>query len=375
MKLNSTRNEDMGCPDHQQALPPFSGPVFISGVWRSGTSLLYALLNKHPQVGLFYEGDLPLLRPMFHFRHTRKNWLEKWEYWNAAVSRHSLDSFRAPTSISSLAEAAEAAGREYCAKKGARVWGCKSPSYYDCLVGLARDFPSARFVIIWRDPEEICRSITNAAASSRWFASAGMQHRAIKACEMLDEQCHELVARDIPVHQIHYKELVGNTAEIMRGICRFLDLPFVSAVTCLEGADRSSVFPGAHHSRVNGANILSVGERGRALPSGIERKVRGYKALWKAEKGEQWLLCRYLGEISKIKPSIMQRAIDNCVFFLLRMKDASGPLAYSITPLRLWRLYRAVKYRDADYIKYHNRASIDEPTARKTRQYAAKQST
>jgi len=30
-------------------------PVFVVGVFRSGTSLLYSLLNQHPEIGLMYE--------------------------------------------------------------------------------------------------------------------------------------------------------------------------------------------------------------------------------------------------------------------------------------------------------------------------------
>ena len=34
-----------------------SGPLFIVASWRSGSSLLYALLNKHPQVALTFEAE------------------------------------------------------------------------------------------------------------------------------------------------------------------------------------------------------------------------------------------------------------------------------------------------------------------------------
>jgi hypothetical protein len=33
----------------------FANPVFVVGVFRSGTSLLYDLLNQHPQAALMYE--------------------------------------------------------------------------------------------------------------------------------------------------------------------------------------------------------------------------------------------------------------------------------------------------------------------------------
>jgi hypothetical protein len=357
--------------DYQQASWPASGPVFVTGVWRSGTSLLYALLNRHPGLGLFYEGDLPVLRPMFHIRYSRKNWLRKWEYWNAAVSRHGLDAFRPPASITSLAEAAEAAGQEYCRKKGARMWGCKSPSYYDRLVRLARDFPRARFVVIWRDPEEICLSIRNAAPTSRWFAGSGMMIRAILACRTLKKQCDALASLGVPVHQIHYKELVGDTTKTMRGVCEFLEIPFVPEVTSLEGADRSAVFGGGHHSLVKGAQIVSSRESKETLPPRLEKKIRQYKALWKAETGEEWVLRRDLGDACETIPGKWERSKDRLLFFLLRFKDAVPPVAYGVIPMWVWQLYRMVKYGSPAFAKYHNRAFIDEPVPKKRRQSIA----
>ena len=48
-----------------QNLGMSDGPVFVVGMWRSGTSLLYALLNQHPQIGLMYESDMLTLSPLF----------------------------------------------------------------------------------------------------------------------------------------------------------------------------------------------------------------------------------------------------------------------------------------------------------------------
>ena len=67
------------------------GPVFVVGVWRSGTSLLHALLNQHPEIGLMYEAELPLLSSLFLGGRSKSDWPERWEFWNNALSRHGLD--------------------------------------------------------------------------------------------------------------------------------------------------------------------------------------------------------------------------------------------------------------------------------------------
>ena len=78
------------------ALAPWRGPLFVIGIWRSGTSLLYALLNKHPQISLLYEGDLYCLRPLFWIPRAASSWLARWDLWKrgpqAARTRYRTNS-------------------------------------------------------------------------------------------------------------------------------------------------------------------------------------------------------------------------------------------------------------------------------------------
>lgn len=357
--MNTVSSQQTGIPagDGESGHAP---PLFVVGVWRSGTTLLHVLLNQHPDIGLFYESDLAVLWPMFRLPWGRKTWVDKWEYWSAGVSRHGLDPLRLASPITSLAEAAELAGREYSGKKGGKIWGCKSPSYYDRLVFLAREFPEARFVVIWRDPEEICRSVIQAAASGNpWFARQGMAYRALLACETLKQQCDRLLSMGVSVHQIHYRDLVDNTSNTMRGICEFLEIPFTQEVTVLDGADRSSLFEGTHHALAKGTSIVSRRERAGALPPAIASKIQRYQALWKAEAGDSWLLCQHVSETGEAKPGIWERFTDRIWFRVLRLIDSAPRVLYSILPLPLWRAYRFLKYRDAQYV---HRKITNKPT-------------
>src|SRR5579863_2592209 len=153
-----------------------SGPLFVVGIWRSGTSLLYSLLNQHPQIALMYEGDLPLLRPLFLKRRRKLHWLERWEFWNSAPSRHRIDGSRIPDNISDLRTAALTVWKQYA---GLAIMGDKSPTYYDSLPALAQEFPDARFIVIWRDLTDVCRSMVGARKSASFFAKRGTLHRAV----------------------------------------------------------------------------------------------------------------------------------------------------------------------------------------------------
>src|SRR5439155_6067963 len=132
--------------------PSWRGPLFVLGSWRSGTSLLYSLLNKHPQIGLMYEGDLFLLRPLFWTPRPGSRWPARWEFWNKALTRHGLDMERLPLNISHLPTVLENVYREYARQKGALICGEKSPQLLRYSpTRLFRDFPNARFIFIWRD--------------------------------------------------------------------------------------------------------------------------------------------------------------------------------------------------------------------------------
>jgi hypothetical protein len=339
---------EISAGDQERAHVP---PLFVVGMWRSGTTLLYALLNQHPDIRLFYESDIALLWPMFRVPWSRRVWAQKWDYWNAGASRHDFDLNRLATPARSLAEALEVAGREYCRPKGANIWGCKSPSYYDRMVWLARQFPGARFIVIWRDPEEICSSILKAASGSLWFARRGMTLRAIVGSETLKRQCDGLQSMGVPLHQLHYRDLVEDPSATMRGICEFLGVPFNPAVASLEGADRSAVITpwGAHHALASGNRIIAQRESKGALPQALADKIRRYKALWKAEKGD-WLLCKHFQEVGETKPGFWERASDRLRVRVFRLADLLPGLVYSALPTRVWQAYRRLKYKDAQYV-------------------------
>ena len=124
------------------------GPIFVVGIWRSGTSLLYTLLNQHPRIALTYESDLFLLRSLFRRGESKPDWLERWEFWNNGLTRHSIDASKLAGRMADYPTAATEVWKQYA--KGA-VYGDKSPNYFDSMQSLAREFPNARFIVIWSD--------------------------------------------------------------------------------------------------------------------------------------------------------------------------------------------------------------------------------
>jgi hypothetical protein len=306
--------------------------------------LLYALLNKHPQIALMYEGDLPLLRPLFWFP-GKSRWVRRWEFWNQGLQRHGLDANQLTGDVSCLPTAAGTVYREYARKQGAVIGGDKSPNYFDSLSHLAEDFPEARFIVIWRDPVSVCRSVVRAAQSAHsWFDRWGMTLRVLLGTEALRTECDRLLRRGARVHELQYQNLVRNPAETLQDICRFLDIPFVPDMAALDGADRSAIYQGEHHALVKGERIVASVERTEVLPRDVKSKIRRYQALWR-ENREQWPQASVQPDGDAKKPSLAERTFDRVRYRCLRALDAAVILTYCFAPLWLLSRFRAFKYR------------------------------
>lgn len=325
-------------------VPQWRGPLFVAGTGRSGTSLLYVLLNKHPQIRLMYEGDLFLLRPLFWIPKPGSRWLARWEFWNGALKRHGLDTERIPLTLTHLPAAMEKAYQEYARQKGALIWGDKSIASHHSLPRLVRDFPDARFIFLWRDLTAICRSVIRATQDEPSFPGPGMM-RTIGRYKALKAQCDHLVSRGVPVHQIHYETLVKDPAGVMADVCKFLDVPFVPAIASLEGADRSAIYEGAHHALVRSECIVSSLERSEAVSADLQRKIERYITMWREESGGEWPLLSFPQTGDSGKPSLREQLFDRVVYCWLRTYDSMALFTSCFVPSHFLSKLRIYKNR------------------------------
>jgi Sulfotransferase family len=330
-----------------------SAPTFVIGIWRSGTSLLYTLLNQHPEIALMYEGDLLLLRPLFSRSGGKRDWLKRWEFWNSALSRHHIQTRNLPSVVPDIASGALAVWREYGG--GAAVIGEKSPDYFDSLQEVAREFPGARFIIIWRDPADICRSIIRASKGSSFFSKPGINHRALIGSHKLKQECDALISQNIGVHQLDYVDLVRDPERVMAGICEFLQIPFDSRMCSLRGSDRSVIYEGSHHELVKQETIHSSITREEVLPPRLKQKIEHYVAWWKTQYAGTWPRYSVSSETGRY-PTALERAADQVLFRALRVLDKFTAFVYCYAPISLLEKYRSFKNR-----RYQNEA-VEKPT-------------
>lgn len=322
--------------------PMGAGPLFVVGMWRSGTSLLYALLNQSEHIGLMYESDVPLLSSLFLLPRKSSWWLNKVDSWNGALTRHKIDPTAIPENIGDLPGAFSAVAQQYAKKKGATVWGCKSPSYYDCMTELAGWFPHAKFIVIWRDPADVCRSIVRAAEKSPWFARYGMDLRALLGYRRMKKEADELTRRGAAIHQLQYDDLVRDPTAAVTAICDFIGVPFDPRMASLEGADRSAVYNGDHHSMVKSSSIVAKRERPEVLSPELKSKVERYVVYWREESGGVWPVKAAVSE-GTVAATWFERTADRARHGALRGFDQVSPFLYSFVPVAVWQKYRQMK--------------------------------
>lgn len=322
------------------------GPVFVVGMWRSGTSLLYTLLNQHPGIALMYEADLPLLPQLFRKSGGKTDWLERWEFWNSALSRHRIDRQQIPHNVPGLRSATEMVWKQYA---GDALYGEKSPNYYDSLRWLSREFPTARFVVIWRDPADICRSIIRAAQTgSSFFAKRGITHRALIGTRRLKSECEALISRGVPIHQIQYEEMIKEPERVLSGVCNFLQIPFDQQMASLEGADRSAIYEADHHAGLKSKTIgaRKKKDRDEVLPLPFKNKIDRYVAYWQQEYAGSWPLYPKMPAGDRPQPGRLERSWDGVRFRALRSFDRFTALVYCYAPISLLQRYRSAKSKD-----------------------------
>ena len=318
------------------------GVLLVVGVWRSGTSLLYALLNQHPQISLMYEGELPLLWPLFQWRRA-KRWPERWNLWNQALSRHGLDPATFPPDIRNLATACDTAYRAVAKPKSARFRGEKFPSYHDRLPSLARLFPQARFVLIWRSPLGICDSTARAARTSAWNRRLGALHRVLLGCEQMLLGARQLQAMGVQMHQLKYSDLTSDAERELRKICAFLEIPYEPAMAELGAADRSAIYTSEHHKLVHSDRVRPERSTSEALDPKFQRKIERYLVRWRRIYGDEWLADSAGGGMQGKEPSRLELFLDRMFYGALRAYDFAVIVAFCFAPIRLWQRYRAFK--------------------------------
>jgi hypothetical protein len=336
-------------------------PLFVLSVWRSGSSLLYALLNQHSQIALLYEGDLPRLHLYLWGRLRNGAWRERWEFWNEGPSRHGIAIESMPADVSDVWEATRIVYQGVARRKQATIWGEKTPHWYDDPLRKAERFPDARFIFLWRDLHAVIGSMARAATTHHFFRKAGLPTKAILGNERLKQAYDALKDQGRAVHEVNYEDLTSNTSECMQQICQFLEIPFEPGVISLEGADRSAIAEGEreHHALIQCDQIIAQRKQAEILSPTMQAKIGRYICRWKQRYGGKWP--KYplqLPEGTK-PPGLSELWRDRFHCQGAQYWDDAVTLSYAITPIALAAWWRSFKN---DYFQRPYERSPQPPT-------------
>jgi hypothetical protein len=315
-----------------------STPVFVTGIFRSGTSLLYALLNQHPKLGLMYECDAWDFPNLFSRIRFQNNWLERQEFYNQALSRHRL-MFGGRLAGLENTRTPEQLYRTYSDGIQAGIWGEKSACYSARLRQLAREYPDGRMILMWRDPVEIYRSVINAGRTDRFFRRRGILNRMIFNQERMIQQAAELTRAGFRIHHVTYNDLIDKTEDVCRGVCRFLEVDFDERMLDLPSADLSAVYRAPHHDSLR---------RGVIERQQFSEEIIDPSTLWKLHRfRNRWRrmnqLCFDDGAVLPLttrEPSAAECLYHRLAGSTLRVMDDARRALFEFLPLTWLQTYR-----------------------------------
>ncbi|MGZ4131497.1 MAG: sulfotransferase family protein [Actinomycetota bacterium] len=241
------------------------GPIYVAGLERSGTSLMYALLASHPDVAMtrrtnlwrhFYGqyGDLAedanLERCLATMR-VYKRLVVLDPDWDAIRAAFLAGERTYPRLFAAIEEG-------FAARVGRPRWGDKSlhtERYADEIVAA---YPGVRILHMLRDPRDrFASSFTRwkvrrggvGAGAAEWLGSARIAMR--------NERKHPEHCR-----VVRYETLASQPEATLRELCAFLDAPYAAVMLRMDGAP--SVRDGGNSSYGKGeAGVISTRSIGR----------------------------------------------------------------------------------------------------------------
>lgn len=216
-------------------------PVFIVGVPRSGTSLLWNILVRLPEfqgVGeYFWNTETSIFKK--YIRHMY-NYFKPgvWPFWFEYYSGKEdyFENFLLDSCRSFLINAARA-------RQAQRILE-KTPNHIECLDFIVKAFPDANFVHIYRHPVDVYSSMRKRAKITPLDKDPWLRVDVIEFGLSYNKKILNAFHFPNSIFHIRYEELTESPGRQVKKICRFLKTPFCES--CLEGdkpEKKNRIFP------------------------------------------------------------------------------------------------------------------------------------
>jgi len=216
--------------------PAGSGPVFVVGAMRSGTTLMRLMLNRsstlavpsesHFLADLFRRFDLDAVvdassvDDVIDILSGNLEWSRDWGSDRKAL-RARLQA-AVPMNLGALIDQVFRLETE---PTGKPRWGAKTPAHLFQVSRLRLVLPSARFIGMVRDPRDVFLSI----APREWVGTSSWEVGAyLLRCDRLVNEYHHDGRGDFTA--VRYEDLVLDPEPTLRRVCTFLDLEYEPAM-------------------------------------------------------------------------------------------------------------------------------------------------
>lgn len=217
------------------------GPIFIAGLERSGTSLIYALLGSHPNIAMSRRTNL---WTHFYNQYGSLRNPQNFERCLAMMMRYKrvLKLNPDPERIRQLFWQGEPTyGRLFALLEEQFAEQCKKPRWGDKSLNTERyaaeifdAYPNACIIHMLRDPRD-----RFASSLARWKHMRGGVGFGIAMwlnSVHLAEQNSQRFPRQYM--QLRYEDLAANSERVLREVCDFIGEPFSPAMFRMESAEQ-----------------------------------------------------------------------------------------------------------------------------------------
>jgi hypothetical protein len=205
---------------------------FVVGRGRSGTTLVRAILDSHPDMAVPDETHLIVRLGRRRQRYERASGFDVDTFMDDLGRRRGFDCFELDEPVvradlradppGSYPDAIRRVFALYAASRGKRRYADKTPIHVLNVPYLADLFPEARFVHVIRDGREVALSYLDVAWGPTSVADAALEwRRAVLSGRRAGSRLGP--SRYL---EVRYERLVDDTEATVRGLCDFLDLAF-----------------------------------------------------------------------------------------------------------------------------------------------------
>ncbi len=249
-------------------------PIFIGGLWRSGTSLMRAIIASHPQIAII-EYDLKLWTLLYHHS-LLQNWrdpataqrITERVLRQKKIRKMTVQLDRAAI-VAQVAQHAQpdhgvvvaAVLRDYATQVGRLRWGLKTPLNEFATEQIFAAYPGAKMIHMLRDLRDVVTSRAKRFENAAILETYALWKRSVQ----LGQRYQALYPDRYIV--VRYEDLTADPEAVIRRVCAVIECDFLPEMLTMGRFSRSpSANTGfgdvAHHQVTN----VAVGRFVQHLP-------------------------------------------------------------------------------------------------------------